>query len=315
MSEHPIWQVGNRLPSITDVVEVDGVPQDLSGKSAKFKAREFGSNTLLVDQPVSNALGPNGVVQYDWSQDDIDPGGALAEERDLLVWWEIKTGTKTQDTVGEAVVEVRAHAPTALAYIELEEFKATTNLTGQTFGDLDIRNALVAASRGIDNALGQRFYPDPDANQIRYYTPRSDGTLKIDPLITFTELATSGDGGKTFDSVWVQDTDFVLEPRDAVAEGIPWNAIRPLSYGSHRWPRAYPETVRVKGKFGWPSAPPGIRTLTSIVALRLVQRSRMAPFGIIAFGGDGAQIRAQAIASDPEYQFLTSIYNRKPLFV
>lgn len=322
MPEQLTWFVGNRNPSINEnLVDRAGAAVDLTGKTVKFMAREVGSSTLLVNQDaeIVNPPGVNGLVRYNWSTDDIDPafnggeGGALSKARQLLEWWRVTTtsGGRTQD-YNEAIITVAAHAPAG--YVELEELKATAELSGTTFADQDIRLAIAAASRGIDQALGQRFYADANALQERLYTANGEKTLRIDPLLTLTSLATDPDDDGDFDYTWTRDTDFVLEPVNAPADGRPWNTIRILSAGRYAWP-SYPNRIKLTGKFGWAAPPVAIKQLTTIIATRLVKRTREAPFGIIGLGMDAAVVRAAAIARDPEYAFLTQGLSRRRLFV
>lgn len=300
-----VWFVGNRNPSITDTITYeDGTPVDLTGATVTFKMRALNSTTLKVNTAATVVTPSAGTVRYDWASADVDTAGQF------LVWWVVTIGGKTQD-LNEAVIEIRAHAPLTNAYVELEEFKRTAELTGTSFSDNDIQTALVAASRGIDEAFGRRFYPDVDANQIRYYTPKSPTWLSIDDLITFTSLATDlGDG--TFPNTWTQNTDFVLEPLNAVADGTPFTSIRAQPRSSLYFPTTYPRTVKLTGKFGWAAAPAGIKTATTLVAARLVKRTREAPFGIVSFGLEGAAVRAASMLRDPEFAFLAETYSRNP---
>lgn len=306
MAEGLTWWKGDRDPSISDQITVDDVPVDLSTRAATFKMRAFGATTLKVNQPVS-FKDAQGNWRYDWAATDLDTAGSY------LAWVEASLGGKVQ-TLWEFPITVAEHAPQANAYVELEEFKETLQMTGETFLDRDARVALVAASRGIDTALGQRFYADADANQVRYYTADSEGEVRIDPLVTLTSLATDpGDDG-TYDYTWVRDTDFALEPVNATLEGRPFTTVRILSGGNYAWP-GYPNRIKITGKFGWPAVPAEIKQLTTIVAARLVKRTREAPFGFISFGMDGATARAASIARDPEFQFLSAGLTRRRLLV
>jgi hypothetical protein len=306
MSDQLLWMVGNRNPSITEnLLYSDGTVVDLTGKTVKFKMRAVGSATLKVNTAAVVISAPLGTVRYDWAALDVDTAGHY------LVWWEVTTTAdgKTQD-VSEAVIEFRAHAPETNAYVELEEFKSTAELTGTSFSDQDILTALVAASRGIDQAFGRRFYPDIDANQIRYYSPDSPTWLRIDDLITFTALATDQGGNGTFSNTWTQNTDFVLEPLNAVADGTPFQSIKANSRSSLYFPTTYPRTVKLTGKFGWATVPAGIKEATTLVAARLVKRTREAPFGIVSFGLEGAAVRAASMMRDPEFSFIAETYSR-----
>jgi hypothetical protein len=318
VSEHPIWHVGNRNPSITEIItDADGNPIDLNSPAStvQFRSREVGASALLVDQPATivqtgsgGAAVNKGAVRYDWSAADIATNGILNLPRKALVWWPVTSGGKSQDLM-EAIIEVRAHAPGSNAYVELEEFKATANLSGQTYADSDIQTALVAASRGIDKALGRRFYPDVDVNQVRYYTPNGGCTVTIDDLITLTSLVSDYDGDGTFEETWTQNTDFILEPLNAVADGFPFDTIRRHPRSGLRF-SPYPRSLKLTGKFGWATTPDAIKQLTMLVAARLVKRTREAPFGIVSFGLDGAAVRASQMANDPEYRFLTDAYSK-----
>jgi len=306
MSDQLLWHVGNRNPSITEnLLYSDGTVVDLTGKTVKFKMRAVGSSTLKVNTAAVVVSAPAGTVRYDWAALDVDTAGHF------LVWWEVTTTAdgKTQD-VSEAVIEFRAHAPETQAYAELEEFKSTAELTGTSFQDADILLGLVAASRGIDLALGRRFYPDADATQVRYYSPDSPTWLRIDDLITLTSVLTDQGGAGTFSNTWTVNTDFVLEPLNAPADGFPYRSIRTNSRSSMYFPTSYPRTVKVTGKFGWTAAPPAIKNATVLLAARIIKRTREAPFGITGLGLEGAAVRASAIARDPEIAFLLDPYNR-----
>jgi hypothetical protein len=300
LPERLIWYVGDREPSIADVLTIGGVAVPLDTKTVTFKMRALGTTTLKVNQAVS-FKDANGVWRYDWGATDLDTVG------EYLAWIET---TPNQDTVQEFTLEVREHAPGLHAYIELEEFKGTTSLKGQTYADGDIQRALVAASRGIDKAFHRRFWLDEDVDLVRYYSPRHSTWLEIDDLVTLTSLKADRDGSGTFEETWTLNTDFIAEPLNAAAEAKPWETLRwhPLS-GFSGFP-CYPRSLELTGKFGWPAIPEGVKQLTTIIAARLVQRTRQAPFGIIALGGDGAAVRAADFARDPEYAWLAQGLSR-----
>lgn len=306
MSERLVWSVGNRNPSITEnLVYADGTSVDLTSSTVKFKMRALRSATLKVDAAATIVGAPTaGNVRYDWAAADVDTDAYF------LCWWEVTTAGKTQDML-EAVIEFRAHVSEANAYVELEEFKSTAELAGTGFADQDIQVALVAASRGIDQALDRRFWQDADANQIRYYSPAQLDRLWVDDLVTLTELASDSSGGTTFGDVWTANTDFTLEPLNAAADGEPFTRIQVHPSGGFWLPVGYPRSVRVTGRFGWPAVPQEVKTLTTLIAARLVKRTREAPLGFVELGPEGAAVRASSFARDPEYAFLTQGISRQ----
>ena len=306
MAEHPTWSVGNRNPSISETITAGGVAVDLTGKTVRFKMRAVDSSTLKVDQPAVVVSAVAGTVRYDWAALDVDTAG------EFLIWWEVTTAGNKQD-MKEAIVLFLPHGPETHTYVEIEEFKSTAQMLGDSHADYDILRALRAASRGIDEALGRRFWPDADATQVRYYTPLRKERVYIDDLVTLTTLKTDADGDGTFENTWTANTDFVLGPLNAAADGKPytWIDVHPRRTGSLWLPVQYPRSVQVTGKFGWAAVPPQIVTLCTIITARLLKRSREAPMGIVALGLDGATMRASQLARDPEYQYLTDGLSRK----
>ena len=140
MSESLTWQVGNRLPSITEnLVYTDGTAVDLSSSTVMFKMREVGSSVLKVNAAATIVAPPTaGNVRYDWAAIDVDTAGTF------LVWWQVTTAGKTQD-MREAAIVFEAHAP-ANGYVEVEELRSTLEIRETTTADKDVLLAIEAAS-------------------------------------------------------------------------------------------------------------------------------------------------------------------------
>jgi hypothetical protein len=296
MSEQLIFYVGNRNPSISQTITSGGTAIDLSSDTVTFYAREVGGTALLVDGGTTTWLtdGSDGGVRYDWTSTDAS-SGILSQERYALVWWRDDDGTRLQD-VGEALIEVRAHASLS-SYVELEELKSTLELTATSFADMDIQRALVSASRGVDAACNRRFYQDEDANQVRYYSPNRRMQIDIHDLCEFTALDTDLIGGTAFDSSWTLNQDFTFDPLNADLDSKPWERLRVHPLATQVLP-AYPRSVRLTGRFGWPTVPEAIKEATGIVATRLLKRAREAPFGVVTVGLEGEAVRISRFDSD-----------------
>lgn len=302
MADRLLYYVGDRNPSITETITVDGTAVNLTGLSAKFKMRAVGSSTLKVNAAVSNTLDSTGVVRYDWLAIDVDTEG------EYICWWEITTSSKVQ-AMHEAVIEFRNHASLTNVYVEIEQFKATSDLTGFTFADGDIRAALLAASRWVDWECGRRFYADSDATSIRYFQPVSSDVIHVDDLITLTTLATDQDGDGTYEQSWTVNTDFVLEPLNAASEGWPYTQMRRQSRMTTGFPTSVPRSAKVTGKFGWTAVPDPISKACGLVAGKILKRSREDPGGsaeALALGGASVKLAG----SDPLVRGLMAPYIR-----
>jgi hypothetical protein len=186
-------------------------------------------------------------------------------------------------------------------YVSSTILKATLSLTGETFADADITAALLAASHGIDEACGRRFWLDADAQQVRYYTPTSRDLVLTDDITVLTSLATDTAGGTSFPQSWTVNRDFVLKPLNANADGKPYTRIKATGVGGVFDPCA-PRSVKVTAQFGWATVPDGIVEATTILATRLLRRAREAPFGVVSVGLDGTAVRIAR--TDPDVCFL-----------
>jgi BppU N-terminal domain len=292
--------LNNLSPSLTDTLTSNNLPVDLSGATVKFRMREEASTTLKTDTAAVIVNATAGQVRYDWVAQDVDTAG------DYVAWWQVTfPSAKTQDTPN-FIVRVEDHvAPTELTlYVEAEELKSTLGISGMTFADEDIQDAIVAASRAVDGFTGRRFYKDAATTNTRTYVTQNWFPLLIDDLVAL------GAGGVTVNGAsWVQGTDYRLVPYNAAADGRPYDTIAPitpspalsswLSPPNWNTPAA---TVTVQGQWGWPSIPQPVVEATRIEATRLLRRTREATFGVVGIGPEGSAVRLPTV--DPDVALL-----------
>jgi len=186
-------------------------------------------------------------------------------------------------------------------YISLTELKVTSELIGFSFADYDAEQAISAASRGIEEYTGRFFTAAGTTYATRYYTPSWGGYIGIDDITTVGTVTTDWDGDGVFETTWTANRDYLLEPFNAALDGKPYEEIRVHPMSSLRLP-CWPRSVAVTGTFGWPSVPPQVKEITTLMAARLIKRKREAPFGVAGIGIDGTPIRIARV--DPELQWL-----------
>jgi len=247
-----------------------------------------------------------GGVRYDWASGDVDTAA------EYLGWFEITLpSAKTQDTPEFEFVIVEHSAFIPSLYIQVEEFKSTIELSGTSFSDEDVKGALRASCRAIDEICGRRFYPDDDALQVRYYSPDNYWTLYIDDIVTVTSLKTDDAGDGTFENTWTLNTDYIAEPLNAAADSQPWTKLCVHPSGTHFFPVNFPRSVELTGMFGWSAVPAQVEEATTLLAHRLLKRARQAPFGISGLGLDGSVVRI--MLSDPDVMMLLRPFQRDVL--
>ena len=162
-------------------------------------------------------------------------------------------------------------------YTTLNDVKAALNLE-DSMDNAALEVAIATASRQIDDYCGRFFYKDgtPEAPATRYYTPTDYYIQPVDDFVSISEIATDDNFDRLYGTVWTAD-DSMFEPVNNPSRGWPMSRI--LAVGSYVFPWNLPQSVRVKGVFGWSAVPYEVKTAAKIQASRLFLRNQ-SPFGI-----------------------------------
>lgn len=189
-------------------------------------------------------------------------------------------------------------------YITSTEMKNTLEISGETYADDDITNAIEAASRVIDAYKGTRFFPSAET---RTYTASDLGVCDSLSIYDLNNSAGSTvsfdmDGDGVYELALVRNTDYFLEPQNAELTNKPWNSISLRYQGGRQWP-GWKYGVQVVGSFGWATAPGQVTEACSILANRYLKRTRETPYGIVTVGTDALSM-ARLGKIDPDVAFM-----------
>lgn len=167
--------------------------------------------------------------------------------------------------------------PLINAYCTLAELKASLAIT-DAVDDTPLEAAIQATSRMIDDYTGRFFYQQGTTNApvARLYTPLDAFIINMDDNVSISQIATDDNLSKQYDTVFAT-SDFMVEPVNNPLRG--WPVTRVLAIGRFVFPYYLPQSVEIRGVWGWPSVPAEINMATLIQAARLFTR-RQSPFGI-----------------------------------
>lgn len=174
--------------------------------------------------------------------------------------------------------------------------------------DAELGLALTAASRAIDSAANRQF-GKVDTAVTRYYTARFNASrgryvVEIDDLMDDTGVVVMSDGDEI--------TEYVLTPRNAEADGLPWTRLE-VPADATVTPTCAPDGVAVTAVFGWSAVPDTIVQATLLQASRFVFR-RDAPAGVAGSPDQGSELRLLDRV-DPDVSVMLSAYRRSAIRV
>ncbi len=201
-------------------------------------------------------------------------------------------------------------------YVTSTQLKASNQVTG-TYADTDYTNACSAASLAIEVACGdgttpRKFWLD-SVDQARVYTApvpygywrgaySNVSELDIEDLTTLTSLTLDLDGDGVYETTWTNGTQFYLDPPNGPNDSRPYERVCLRPQSGLFFP-AWPNSIKVTGKFGWPTVPPQVTEYAYILASQFLMRVRQAPYGVIMAGVEiGASARISRF--DPDFERL-----------
>lgn len=264
-----------------------GAAVNLTSATVTFTLRPIAGGDAVLDAAAASVITPAaGAVSYTWQAlNTATPGWYLAS------WTATFSGGQVQTfpNGGYTLVQITAADETSSTdYLTVDALKATREIK-TNYPVNDITTAIASASRAIDNRCNRRFYPDTD-DTIMYYTARRTDWMSIEDLATLTTVEVDFNADGVFEQLWVEDTEFLLEPLNTSAPWRPKTAIRTHPFGGRWFPVPWPRTVKVTGIHGWLEPPDEVVQATTIIATQLLMRARDAPWGIVSIGQEAARL-------------------------
>ncbi len=193
-------------------------------------------------------------------------------------------------------------------YATAGEFKASIGVD-DTIDDATIDLARSAASRSVDDYCGRRFWLD-DIVVPRYFDYEPEhGAVCVDDIGDLTDLAVAVDqvGDEGYADAWTMGTHYVVRPRNAPADGVPWTTILRARNGAKAFPCGEGR-IRVTARYGWPTVPDAVKQATLIQAGRFWRR-KDSPYGVAGSAELGSEMRLLA-SLDPDVQTLVRPFRR-----
>lgn len=259
-----VWYVGDRNPSITETITVDGVAQDLSSSTVKFKMRAAGSSTLKVNAAASFVTdGTDGQVRYDWAALDVDTAA------DYLAWWEVTTAGNVQ-AVSEFFLEIRAHAPDSRVLCARPDvIRLVPGYSDDPNTDGILEDLIQAESQTWLNDTGREVVAIASGSSTRSFDMNAwharNRRVMIGDASTVTAVEIADQGGDTVETV--SSSDYVAVPRTRQSwEPIVGLWFPPLSDTPASW-LGPGYVLKVTGTWGFPSVPNDVRLAVARMVL------------------------------------------------
>jgi hypothetical protein len=258
---------GNRLPSLTDTIKVNGVAFDLTSSTVKLRMRLANSNTLKVDTTAAVVSAPAGTVRYDWAAIDVDTSG------EYVAWWQVTTSGKTQET-SEFEIEVLDHAPQTASLCTLADVRDELETPdNQRTRDEKILGLIPPVSAQIIREYEREWAPVTSSAVRVYPWNPSQPIVDLTPndLRSTTLVRLSPE--ETAPLSLTLNTDYVLAPVGD-PDGV-YTSLRMSSYLVARSQTLYRFgyiNVEVTGAWGWATIPPEVNRAAALTVAAQLRR-------------------------------------------
>ena len=181
--------------------------------------------------------------------------------------------------------------------------------------DVQLAAAIAAASRAIDD-FTKRQFGTVDEAEARYYTPRwsrSRGAwlVQIDDLTSTDELviALDLDGDDAHEHALAGG--WVLQPRNAAADGMPWTELLIRPAADLAALRAVAGAVEITSPgWGWVAGVPAAVHEACLLQSSRIAARRDSPFGVAGSPETGSELRLLDRV-DPDVAVTLSRYRRR----
>jgi hypothetical protein len=249
---------GDRSPSLTDTIKVDGVAFDLTGSSVKFQMRLETSQTLKVDSAAAIVSPTAGTVRYDWAAGDVDT------EADYIGWWLVTLPSSKTQRTPEFTVQIMDFVGVKLdatALVGLRETKDWLTKNGvDTSDDLMITRLINSVSSAVYELTSREFRVIGTNPQTRTFdvdaVALECGYLNVGDLTSFTQVQTIHyDWTTVLETISLSSIQALPLVRRA---NEPIRALRVNWFlAGTPWKEYY--QVKVTGNFGFPSVPDDVK--------------------------------------------------------
>lgn len=198
-------------------------------------------------------------------------------------------------------------------YCTLAELKHSNRLnidSSDSFADDMLESIIEDVSRNIDDTCNRYFYCD-SSDIARYFMATRSDYLFVDDIASPSSdvtIETDLNGDGVYDTTWTV-SDFVLEPYNAEALGVPYQKIETSSIGQYLFPVKVKRGVKVIAKWGWPTAVPKPIHQACLIQSERVFKRASTPIGSESMTALGKQTLTIP-GLDPDVERMISRYKK-----